>query len=465
ESDAALQRELATAYERIGKIQGNSFFSNLGDTAGAMTSYQKSLEIRRRLHQTDPTDHEIQHELAASYEGVGDIFNTDNNLPNGLQNYDEALKLRLLLIEAEPQNRKNLLALADLYTRRALIKGTEGYANLGDTLGALDEHFRAVAIAEKVIAIQSDEEAQTFLAGDLTYLAMQQNAIGKTADALENGRKAVEIYEKLAAQNPNNAQIKEYLLNALTVLRYSLVDENLLLEAEKNARYVLAETEKASAADPKDANGREDLSISYNDLARVLRESGKAQEAIPLYERSLQIIKKLASEASNDEFKTNLALTCRFMAEAQLQIGDYKAAFANYECGAATYEKDLAESPENARTKDDLAITYTGMGIALAGMKQHIRAAEFFSRAVPLAEEAASKSPHNARIQSRLAKTYFENGKNWKQYTADEQSQTKSCELLQKSFDVWEGLRQKGALSRSNAPQFDEVSRELSMCH
>ena len=464
EGDPTLQRELGTAYAKIGEIQGNSYHSNLGDTEGAMKSYQKSLEIRRHLYETDPTNREIQHELAASYEGVGDIFNTDNDLPNGLQKYDEALALRLFLVEAEPQNRKYLLALADLYTRRGLIKGTEGYANLGDTLGALEEHLRSVSISEKLVAIEPDEEAQNFLAGALIYLTMQQNAVGKTVDALANGRKAVAMYENLATQSPNNTQTKESLLNALTILRYSLVDENLMLEAEKNARYVLAETEKASAADPKDANVREDLSISYNDLARVLRESGKAQESIPLYERSLQIIEKLASEASNDEFKTNLALTHRFMAEAQLQTGDYKAAFANYERGAATYEKDLAESPENARTKDDLAITYTGMGSALAGMKQNARAAEFFARAIPLAEEAALKSPQNARIQSRLAKTYFESGKNWKQISNDKNSRTKSCELLQKSFDVWDGLRQKGTLSKFNAPRLDEVSRELSVC-
>ena len=247
-------------------------------------------------------------------------------------------------------------------------------------------------------------------------------------------------------------------------MRYSLVDENLLVEAEKNARYVLAETEKAAATDPKDANGREDLSISYNDLARVLRESGKAREAIPFYERSLQIIDKLASEASSDEFKTNLALTHRFMAEAQLQTGDYTSALSNYQHSAATYEKDLAESPENARTKDDLAITYTGMGIALAGMKQNVRAAEFFDHAVPLAEEAARKSPHNARIQSRLAKTYFESGRNLKQIQNHKNSQIKSCELLQKSFEVWDGLRQKGTLSKFNAPRLDEVSRELNVC-
>ncbi|MGA8779329.1 MAG: serine/threonine-protein kinase, partial [Terracidiphilus sp.] len=44
-----LERELATAYERVGDVQGNPFFANLGDTAGAIQSYRKALRIRLDL--------------------------------------------------------------------------------------------------------------------------------------------------------------------------------------------------------------------------------------------------------------------------------------------------------------------------------------------------------------------------------------------------------------------------------
>ena len=44
-----LQRELATAYERIGEIQGNPYSANLGDADGALASYRKGLAIREKL--------------------------------------------------------------------------------------------------------------------------------------------------------------------------------------------------------------------------------------------------------------------------------------------------------------------------------------------------------------------------------------------------------------------------------
>jgi hypothetical protein len=42
-SDPGLLRELATAYQRVRQIQGNSYYSNLGDSVGALKSYRASL--------------------------------------------------------------------------------------------------------------------------------------------------------------------------------------------------------------------------------------------------------------------------------------------------------------------------------------------------------------------------------------------------------------------------------------
>ena len=47
--DTSLRGELASAYDKIGDIQGNPFFANLGDMDGALASYNKSLAIREDL--------------------------------------------------------------------------------------------------------------------------------------------------------------------------------------------------------------------------------------------------------------------------------------------------------------------------------------------------------------------------------------------------------------------------------
>ena len=47
--DAGLQRELASAYERVGDVQGSSSRANLGNYKGALASHRKALAIRARL--------------------------------------------------------------------------------------------------------------------------------------------------------------------------------------------------------------------------------------------------------------------------------------------------------------------------------------------------------------------------------------------------------------------------------
>src|SRR5450755_3618568 len=59
--NVALQRELATAYEKIGDIQGNPYSANIGDTDGALTSYKKAARIRESF-QPAATTAEMQME-------------------------------------------------------------------------------------------------------------------------------------------------------------------------------------------------------------------------------------------------------------------------------------------------------------------------------------------------------------------------------------------------------------------
>ena len=57
--DAAGNRELleeiARGYDRLGDVQGNPYFANLGDTGGALSSYRKALSIRDGIPDTSPT--------------------------------------------------------------------------------------------------------------------------------------------------------------------------------------------------------------------------------------------------------------------------------------------------------------------------------------------------------------------------------------------------------------------------
>src|SRR3989442_15514691 len=85
--DRTLQRELATAYQKIGDVQGNSNMANLGDTSGALASYRKSLAIRRLLAQSDPANTDLRSRGTLTKEFAGKL----DEIPRKIAACDAAL--------------------------------------------------------------------------------------------------------------------------------------------------------------------------------------------------------------------------------------------------------------------------------------------------------------------------------------------------------------------------------------
>src|SRR5262249_36542825 len=70
EKDVTLEQELATAYEKLGAIQGDTMFANLGDTPGALESARKALTLRQQITKALPTDAAAHRDLAIAHSRV-----------------------------------------------------------------------------------------------------------------------------------------------------------------------------------------------------------------------------------------------------------------------------------------------------------------------------------------------------------------------------------------------------------
>ncbi len=68
--DPALEEDLAAAYTKVGEVQGGRTSDNLGDTAGAMASYRKALNIRKALAAANPADLPARRRLAEAYRNI-----------------------------------------------------------------------------------------------------------------------------------------------------------------------------------------------------------------------------------------------------------------------------------------------------------------------------------------------------------------------------------------------------------
>ncbi|MEO6969665.1 MAG: serine/threonine-protein kinase, partial [Chthoniobacterales bacterium] len=100
--NVALQRELATAYEKIGDIQGNPYSANIGDTDGALASYRKALQIRENFSSSAVTT-ETEMELGRSYRALGDIMDQKGDIAQTIQDYRRSLQIFAQLALNEPR--------------------------------------------------------------------------------------------------------------------------------------------------------------------------------------------------------------------------------------------------------------------------------------------------------------------------------------------------------------------------
>lgn len=462
EGDPSLQRELGIAYAKIGEIQGNSYHSNLGDTEGAMKSYQRSLEIRQKLADADPKNLDLQHELADSYEGVGDMLYTVNDLLNGLQSYEKAVEIREKIVAAAPENLEYRYYLANVLGKRGDICGMEGFPNLGDLPRALESYQRDVALYEEIVKVAPENEKyKSGYATNLHFYGMLLATAGDAKTAIANGRKAVSIFESLIVANPNNTKYETHLMSALVFMRYPLVDDGQMTEAIENAQRVIKTMEKQLAADPQNAFTKRSLGVSYNSLGRIQTEMNDGKAALENHQKALKITQELLGpDAENGEHKRDLALTLEFIGNAQTNAGDCNSALSNYRKSLEIYEKQGSEA-------DDLAGVYSGIGKCLGEIGNLEEAAKTFRQAIPSAEKAAQKSPLNVKKQSRLAIYYLEGGKVLSKLTqklsGEQKTKTsqEAQEWLKKSKKIFDELQTSGKLAKINEKYKTELEMEL----
>src|SRR5262249_15043976 len=98
--DAQLESELATAYQKIGDVQGNPYEANLGDVAGALVSYRKAADIGEELVRKDKSGIESRRLLAVCYLRIGDVAWGTGDTGNALESYQKGMSIGETLLEA-----------------------------------------------------------------------------------------------------------------------------------------------------------------------------------------------------------------------------------------------------------------------------------------------------------------------------------------------------------------------------
>ena len=287
--DLSLQRELAGAYERVGDVQGGFRASNLGDTAGFISSYRKALAIREAVLRGQPDNAQAQRELLRAHGRLSDALMASGDLNGSVNELKQLLPLAEKLSAADPGNRANRRNLALAY----LDYGWKT-SGLGDSKEGLEECRKAVGMLEALASAEpADQSTKRVLAVAYSRVAELLSVYeGRHAESLELEQKALVLEADLTKEDAANTDLRR--MQAWETMRAGeeLDAEGDAVQGLGKYRDALAQFQTLSAADPQSVQFHEDLAAVWGRMGAAHLEHGRAAEAVSELERSLGEIER-----------------------------------------------------------------------------------------------------------------------------------------------------------------------------
>jgi eukaryotic-like serine/threonine-protein kinase len=388
--DLGLQRELATAYERVGQVQGLSGYDNLGDPAGSLASYEKALAIRKQVDRRSE-DWKDRLALVQDYRSVAELQWGTGNAHQARDNLDRGIIAAEALNQAHPNEPQLLHEIAGGY------RDSGSWSVYPDPPGAA-----AKRIEDYRKALTADEAALTSEPDDLSMLSAYGADLSHIGNVLEptDPQAALPYYQRelgiLQKVSQASSAVGYGRRVALAYRDLSSVYDDLgdHPKAAENAAKALTLMQELTRADPQNASLRHSLAIAYANDAAGLAEIGDMELALQHWEKGAEIMRKLVSSATENRGERHyLGAILTTGGTLLMQAHKLQAALAQFEEARAIYQS--FRDAGNASTFEiaNVAACSEKMGEASALAGDSRAAANYFHQALTVAEPLISAKP------------------------------------------------------------------------
>jgi serine/threonine protein kinase/tetratricopeptide (TPR) repeat protein len=397
-SDLSIQRELASAYEKVGTVQGNPFGANLGDTEGALESYRKSLAIRELISKANPGSLDDQLALAHGQELIAELIS--NRLgPDGLEETQQALATAERILQVAPENRSVLHQVRADHGLMALIL----QAGVGDYQGALSHWRRKLSIEDQLLrATPDDRTLQGIRALTQIYVWTELARLGSRKEAL---------WMLQPPNVPSDSEFKTLGVEGRRVTAWVMGQKGDIQLADGNPKGALGSykrelqiVEPLTKADPVNAVLDYDYATACANLGNALTFTGNQAESFKMLNRASSMFEKqIAHDPAYVEPRWALARTRIWISESLARGGNRDRALTTYRSQLRDWETMAKYYP---LAQVILARIHTEMGSLLAEMRKSKEADEEYKRALDIVEPITTAHPNTVDAQYVLADTY-----------------------------------------------------------
>jgi eukaryotic-like serine/threonine-protein kinase len=342
--DDALSMEMARAYHRIGDVQGNESVPNLGDRRGAISSYQRAIDLLRPLVERpaiarDATlelgrvdlslatvaevsgDHGGARTATADAARVAESLVARDGHDDGARRLVASAEFQAALLAGDPQSlphwqhageifRALLAEKPDDVDRQrnvALVEKYLGayYERKTDYAAALAHHLQAQALDERRLEAQPmNRLAQFDVAIDLGNVAYAHWLTGHLADAAAGYERSLKMREQLAESDPQDVLARSRVAYVHAQLERVYGEMGRAAPALAHAREAVRLGESLAGLDPAHQSMLADDLEALGDAEQRL---GHAAEACAAFRRSLALATTALSSYTSDTTRNIVA--------------------------------------------------------------------------------------------------------------------------------------------------------------
>ena len=466
-NDLSLLQELAEAYEKVGRAQGNPTQNSLGDYAGGLVTQKRALAIRESLVQADPKNEAFSRALSRSYLLVSQLTNYTGQTKDALEYLQKA---RVLLEKMTADNPTNFGARSNLGTTYTMIGSIREAQN--DLPSSLEYFRKALAQAEADVAANpNDAERRRDLFVSHIYVGDAFYSMNNLTEAVSHHRKALEISEKLASENLNNSQFQRDVGVALQRLASSQERAGDYRGALENYRKVETLNEKAAAADPSNALNKRDLVVSHLKIGRTLAALNETDSALDYLRKMASLAESLGTDPSNTEARSDLAMAHQMIGETLTKRGEWREALKSYRKSLEINEALAAMDKSDTITSSNIALTHRTIADALLHLKDTAGAEAGYRKALDIYEPLAAEDPTDETIRRDQALAYEGLGNVAASLAAANKSPSDQAKLwsesrkrYQQSLDIWRDLEKRNVLRSIDSRKPEDVAQKLARC-
>jgi non-specific serine/threonine protein kinase/serine/threonine-protein kinase len=396
--DRNLMEELTTGYERVAALQGNFSGPGIGDTAAALTSYEKALELREALVASSKGDFNqsmAELRLMGAYDQV---LQTAAKTGKAKRIAEQAVQISEQLRRVRPTDAPGNTAAALAHLQLASVLGGNGSSpSTREITGAISHDQQALGILEGTGGIGRDSNTQASAVKVKMFLAQHLNK-ARRFDEAEG------ILSSILEDEKQRTALAPYLVADVYEWRGLIFEragdqERALADYRQNKNLV----QKLVTADPHDMREQLDFQIAKAHIAMQMARLGlKGPEINELDIAVSNGEQMFAANPAKLVYRILLSEGYCYQAELFFLAGKRSGALTQYS-KALEMLKDMRNAdPDDFESRLHIGKIYDALGVVYATGGEHDRARDEFDTAQQALNDLLQMRPQDAETEYAL---------------------------------------------------------------